>query len=67
MLCTESAKCSETVIKQVETLCKQRGLRLTLTRKRVLELVWAAHRPMKAYDLLARLQREDEAAKPPTI
>jgi len=48
-------------------LCAQRGARLTPLRRRVLEMVWARHEPVLAYDLLDRLRREKQRAAPPTI
>ena len=53
----------------VEHACVQRGLRLTAIRARVLGLVAAAGKPIKAYDLLEQV-REGEgagAAAPPTV
>ena len=55
------------VIAEVERNCRSRGLRLTPTRRRVLELVLAADGPVKAYDLLDQLKRERPGAAPPTI
>jgi Fur family zinc uptake transcriptional regulator len=50
-----------------ETLCTDKGERLTPVRKRVLELVLAAERPVKAYDLLEALKPGPGTAKPPTV
>lgn len=55
------------VIAEVERHCRSRGLRLTPTRRRVLELVLAADGPVKAYDLLDQLKAERPGAAPPTI
>lgn len=55
------------VMRDVEQRCRQRGLRLTPTRKRVLELVLSADGPVKAYDLLDQLKAEQPNAAPPTI
>lgn len=41
------------------------GLRLTKTRRRVLEILLEEHRAFGAYDILARLQAEGKAAQPP--
>lgn len=65
--CQQHYKCINAAIAQAETICHENGLRFTPTRKRVLELVWADHEPMKAYDLLTQLQKEDPTAKPPTV
>lgn len=61
---------SESAIKALEaaeTLCSERGERLTPVRKRVLELVLSADTPVKAYDLLEALKPGPGAAKPPTV
>jgi Fur family transcriptional regulator, zinc uptake regulator len=59
----------------VERACRERGLRLTPVRARVLGLIAQAPKPLKAYDLLDLVRegnRADEdaspgAAAPPTI
>lgn len=53
----------------VERACRERGLRLTPIRARVLGLIADGGRPLKAYDLLDQV-REGEgpgAAAPPTV
>ncbi|RYZ72361.1 MAG: transcriptional repressor [Lysobacteraceae bacterium] len=53
----------------VERACQERGLRLTPIRGRVLELIAAAGKPVKAYELL-ELVREKKgvgADAPPTV
>jgi Fur family zinc uptake transcriptional regulator len=53
----------------VEVACRQRGLRLTPIRARVLGLIADGGKPLKAYDLLDQV-REGEgagAAAPPTV
>ncbi len=36
-------------------------------RKRVLEIVWRAHEPIGAYEILAELAKERAKAAPPTV
>ena len=50
-----------------EALCTSKGERLTPVRRRVLELVLEAEKPVKAYDLLENLNPGEGAAKPPTV
>ena len=57
----------EQVLQQVEQRCKNENLRLTPTRRRVLELMLAAGGPVKAYDLLDKLKAEQPTAAPPTV
>ena len=58
--------CISSALEQAETLCKDRNVRLTPIRHRVLELVWQQHRPVGAYDLLEQLQEQGRVA-PPTV
>jgi len=60
-------QCVSDALEKAEELCKERGARLTPTRKRVLELVWSSHKPVGAYDLLGILQGEQRGAAPPTV
>lgn len=53
-------------LSRAETLCHQRGVRLTKQRRRVLELVCRADRPVGAYELLDQL-RDQGSAAPPTV
>lgn len=59
--------CVKSALARAEDICEQNNLRLTDIRKKVLELVWQSHKPIKAYDLLALLSTEDFAEKPPTV
>ena len=59
--------CVARALVAAEALCRQRGARLTALRRRVLELVWSNHEPVKAYDLLEALRRERDGATPPTV
>lgn len=61
------ARCLSSAVAKAESACAERGLRLTPLRRRVLELVWGSHEPIKAYDLLDRLRAEHRGAAPPTI
>lgn len=59
--------CMQTALASAEAACEHKGVRLTKLRRRVLELVWASHAPVKAYDLLDQLKAEHESAAPPTV
>jgi Fur family zinc uptake transcriptional regulator len=54
-------------VREVEKACDQRGLRLTPLRADVLRLVADSKRPVKAYDLLARISESRAASAPPTV
>ena len=47
--------------------CAQRGSRLTILRRAVLELILMAEGPVTAYQLLDQLKKKHKGAAPPTI
>ena len=59
--------CVSAAIATAEQLCRERGLRFTALRRRVLSLVWDSHKPIGAYDILDKLGGEGKAAAPPTV
>jgi Fur family zinc uptake transcriptional regulator len=58
-------RCIGSALAAAETACRTRGIQLTETRRRVLEILLAEHRALGAYDILARLGAEGRAAQPP--
>lgn len=63
----DHGKCIATAMAQAESLCLQRGVRLTPVRRRVLELIWRSHEPVGAYAMLDVLRVEGFNAQPPTV
>jgi Fur family zinc uptake transcriptional regulator len=63
----DHAVCVARAVQAARGMCERRGLRLTALRRRVLELVWSGHGPMRAYDILDRLREERRGAVPPTV
>ncbi|MDX1710009.1 MAG: transcriptional repressor, partial [Rhodovibrionaceae bacterium] len=59
--------CVEQALGEAADLCRQRGARLTPIRRRVLELVWASHKAVGAYEILDALRSEHAGAAPPTV
>jgi len=59
--------CIADALAAAEKLCAAKGLRFTPLRRRVLELVWASHKPIGAYALLDALRSEDMGSAPPTV
>lgn len=59
--------CIDKALSCADTLCSQRDVRFTPTRRRVLELIWRNHEAVKAYDLLDQLRQFEAAAKPATV
>lgn len=60
-------RCVADALGVAERLCRERGVRLTPVRRRVLELVWNRHEPVLAYDLLDQLRADQPRAAPPTV
>ena len=60
-------KCISSALHSAEAQCRAQGLRLTEIRRWVLELVWHSHAPMKAYEILEQLQKENPRTAPPTV
>jgi Fur family zinc uptake transcriptional regulator len=63
----DHAGCVANALATAEQLCHERGLRFTVTRRRVLELVWQSHKPIGAYDILEVLSQKSKSAAPPTV
>lgn len=64
----DHAVCVHNALSRAEALCAERGARLTALRKRVLELVWAGHRPRGAYQILDDLRAaEGKGVAPLTV
>ena len=63
----DHSRCIHSAINHAQSLCTQRGVRLTPVRQRVLELVWRSHQPIGAYELLAALTKEGFNSAPPTV
>lgn len=59
--------CRRRAIQAADRLCAARGVQLTAIRRKALELIWASHRAVKAYDLLDQLKEQQQSAKPVTV
>lgn len=59
--------CVSKAIDTAKCLCRDRGLRFTRIRRRVLEIVWNSHKPVGAYDILDSLNGTGRIAAPPTV
>ena len=63
----DHGRCSADALAHAETLCTQRGERLTPIRRHVLEALAAHHRPLGAYDIIDRLAVDGTRHAPITI
>ncbi|GAB3487469.1 Fur family transcriptional regulator [Marinomonas epiphytica] len=59
--------CAEQALATAEAVCLEQGQRLTKVRRRTLELIWESHKPLGAYQLLAKLAEEGFNSAPPTV
>ena len=58
----------DTALQNAENICRERGVRLTPQRKRVLEIVARSPRPLGAYDIMAAMDEDgDRKTAPPTV
>jgi len=62
---SSGASCA--LLRHAESLCRERGLRLTPRRRQVLQIVCNSPKPLGAYEILATLQAEQPGAAPPTV
>ena len=60
-------QCIDLALAEAELACRKQDLRFTKLRRRVLELVWSRHIPMKAYNILDELRHDGRGAAPPTV
>ncbi len=63
----DHGKCVADALAAAEDICAAQNVKLTDLRRRVLELVWDRHAPVRAYDLLDQLRAERRGAAPPTV
>ena len=59
--------CIDHTLQAAEQICSKNGVRLTVIRRRVLELICASHKAIGAYELLDLFREYDPNAKPVTI
>lgn len=59
--------CIDEALEAAERVCRDRQLRFTPIRRRVLELVWSRHAPIGAYEILDALRDDQRRAAPPTV
>jgi len=62
----DHSHCQSQAMQSALQECKKQGLRLTTIRQQVLEIIWASHNPIGAYDVLQQLQQAGHKPAPPT-
>ena len=63
----DHGRCVAEALAAAEEICARQSVKLTDLRRRVLELIWDRHKPVRAYDLLDQLRAERRGAAPPTV
>jgi len=63
----DHSACVHGALADAENYCSGQGLRLTDNRRRVLEIIWRGHGPVKAYDILDTLNGSGRRTAPPTV
>lgn len=58
--------CKTQALAEAQAQCDRQGLKLTPLRHQVLEIVWASHNPIGAYEVLQELQAAGHKPAPPT-
>lgn len=62
----DHSHCQTNALATAKAECAKQGLRLTKIRIEVLEIIWASHNPIGAYDVLQKLQERGHKPAPPT-
>lgn len=60
------ADCQSDALANALAQCEKHGLKLTKLRQQVLEIIWASHNPIGAYEVLQALQEQGHKPAPPT-
>ena len=63
----DHSACVQTALSRAGEGCAEEGERFTGLGRQVLELVWAEHKPAKAYDLLKKLSDIRSGVAPTTV
>lgn len=63
----DHALCVDDALARAQAVCAAAEVRLTPIREEVLRIVWRSHKPIGAYDVLARLGEHHDNPKPPTV
>lgn len=65
--CKTHSNCIDLAVERAQEICITNGLQLTKLRKSILRLIWNSHAPIKAYDILDELKKDQHQAQPITV
>lgn len=63
----DHGRCSADALAHADNLCRERGQRLTPTRRQILEALLESHKPLGAYDIIDRAAEKGARPAPITI
>jgi Fur family zinc uptake transcriptional regulator len=63
----DHGRCSAEALDHAEVLCRERGQRLTPSRRQILEVLLQSHKPLGAYDIIDRAAETGARPAPITI
>jgi Fur family zinc uptake transcriptional regulator len=63
----DHSACVQDALADAEAYCRRHRLRLTENRRRVLEIIWRGHGPVKAYDIIDTMNAAGRKTAPPTV
>lgn len=59
--------CADAVLKRADSLCRSRGVRLTESRAKVLDVLARGHQPVGAYEIVEAMAEEGPRPAPVTV
>ena len=65
--CQNHNSCINEAISRADLICSKNSISFTDLRKKIFKIILQNHQPVKAYDILGTLQKEDASAKPTTV
>ena len=63
----DHGRCSADALAHADNLCRERGQRLTASRRQILEVLLESHKPLGAYDIIDRAALKGARPAPITI
>ena len=63
----DHGRCSAEALAHADNLCRERGQRLTTSRRQILEVLLESHKPLGAYDIIDRAALKGARPAPITI
>ncbi len=63
----DHGRCSAEALEHAEVLCRDRGQRLTPSRRQILEALLESHKPLGAYDIIDRTAEKGARPAPITV